>query len=515
MQNYNSAREAFNRVPTKVRKVGGENAPEFIQNVENIKDGNLDDDTQILVFSALKSLDPRHAVFTLPTREKNGPGFNTTSHLIEMANFLIDRDLENALLYLNKVEDFTRQIVREKMEPEFQEEIHVLIGIEFLRMMTILEEAAENLDKIQVLGKDYIYRGKDGNYTSFTGFGENLCQKIYSKYLKMKGLKVGELNPEDNITRIFEDDPAEAMRKERFKISQLRRSFAIQLHEVLEDKPDVVITGGWESLVATMRNYSDKKAALIAQALKSLNYDVLYVNEKKDRMLSADQGVLGPENGAIPIERMNYHFLKDLTNSRGADTPVLHSDVAEMLESYDIPTVIMNPFGKSIEGTLITRDYMPKKSGSELIASKPIKAAITVKAGDMSQEGIEAVISDYFSKLSIDTTYTTTNTIFYTFDGDVSEDQRAELETILQKKFAPQYKVGLKKDLAFVFCLGNNVDAILENAKGTIALIDAKIKPSKLHADDEESVVCFLVPEKDRINAVRVLHKAIISNHGK
>ena len=130
MQNYNSAREAFNRIPTKVRKVGGENAPEFIQNVENIKDGNLDDDTQILVFSALKSLDPRHAVFTLPTREKNGPGFNTTSHLIEMANFLIDRDLENALRYLNKVEDFTRQIIREN-GAEFQDEIHVLLEWNF------------------------------------------------------------------------------------------------------------------------------------------------------------------------------------------------------------------------------------------------------------------------------------------------------------------------------------------------------------------------------------------------
>ena len=516
MQNYNTAREAFNRIPTKVRKVGGENAPEFIQNVENIKDGNLDDDTQILVFSALKSLDPRHAVFTLPTREKNGPGFNTTSHLIEMANFLIDRDLENALRYLNKVEDFTRQIIREKMEPEFQDEIHVLIGMEFLRMMTILEEAAENPDQIQILGKDYIYRGKDKKYTSFTGFGEILCQKIYSKYLSMKGFKVGELDPEDNIDRIFQDDPAEAMKNERPKINQLRRSFAVQLQEVLADKPDVVITGGWESLIATMRNYSDKKAALIAQALKGLGYEVLYVNEKKDPMRSADPGVLGPDNGSKPIERMNYGFLKELTGSRGADTTVLHSDVAEMLESYDIPTVIMNPFGKSTQGTLITKDYMPPESGAELIASKSVKAALTIKSGNMAdQVGVENTISEYFSNLSIDTTHTTTNTIFYTFDGDVSEDERAELERILQNKFAAKYKLDLKKDLAFVFCLGNNVDAILESAKGTLALREAKIKPSKLHADDEESVVCFLVPEKDRIAAVRVLHKTLISNHGK
>ena len=112
-----------------------------------------------------------------------------------------------------------------------------------------------------------------------------------------------------------------------------------------------------------MRNYSDKKAALIAQALKGLGYEVLYVNEKKIRC-EVLIGVLGPDNGSKPIERMNYGFLKELTGSRGADTTVLHSDVAEMLESYDIPTVIMNPFGKSDARNFNYKDYMPPESGA-------------------------------------------------------------------------------------------------------------------------------------------------------
>lgn len=516
MQNYHSAEEAFNRIQTKVRKVGGENAPEFQANAENIRDGNLDDDQQILVFSALKSLDPRFAVFSLPTSEKNGPGFNTTSHLIEMARLLIDGRLDTAILYLNKVADFTRQIINEKIEEEFREEIHVLIGIEFMRMMTILEEASENVDKIQILGKDYIYKGKDKKYTSFTGFGEILCQKIYSSYLKMKGLKVGELDSEDNINRIFQDDPAEAMKNEIMKINQLRMSFSVQLQEVIAEKPDVIITGGWEALIATMRNYSDKKAALIAQVLKGLGYEVLNINEKKDPMRSADPGVLGPDNGSKPIERMHYGFLKELTGSRGADTTVLHSDVAEMLESYNIPTVIMNPFGKSTEGTLITRDYLPEKDGAELIASKSIKAALTIKSGNMpDQEGVMATISSYFEKLSIDTVQTTNNTVFITFDGDVSKEQCRQLQRILDQKFAAKYKLELRKDLAFVFCLGNNMNAIFENAKGTLALKESNINPLRVHAVDEESVVSFLLEESDRINAVRVLHKTLISGRGK
>lgn len=513
-KSYNSAKEAFDEIATKVRKVGGDNACEFIANAENVMQGNLDGEKQVLVFSAIRSSDPRYATFRLPTTEKNGPGFNTTSHLIEMGQKLIAGQPETALLYLDKVSEFTKQIVRDKMEPEYQDEIIALIEAESLRMMGIVEEAGTRNENISVFKKEYLYKDKDGSYTSFTGFGEILCQKIYAAYLKAKGLKVGELDPEENSMHIFGNDAGEAMRNEGLKIDKLRYIFARQLKEVFEEKPDVVITGGWEAIMATQRSYTDKKAALIAQALRKLDYEVLYVNEKQERMLSADPAILGSDNGAKPVDRMNYKFLKELTGSRGADTTVLHSDVAEMLESYDIPTVIMNPFGDSKEGTLITRDYLPEENGSDLIASKPVKAALTIRSGNMAdQEGVEAMISHYFSDRSIDTTHTTTNTIFYTFDGDISADQCAELQRMLDKKFAAKYKLELRKDLAFVFCLGNNVDAILESAKGTLALRGEQIKPLRLHAVGEESVVSFLVLEKERKESVRILHKALITNH--
>ncbi len=146
-----------------------------------------------IAFAAINQKDSIFELYKLPTVADDGVGFNTNLHISEAVLNLIHGDLNKALLYLVIVLSFTRNLIKNKIEIEFQTAILEIVEAEFSNIMDIFEEASANRGSITTSDDHFFYIRNDGSSVNLSGFGELLSKKIYSKYLSEKGFILEEI----------------------------------------------------------------------------------------------------------------------------------------------------------------------------------------------------------------------------------------------------------------------------------------------------------------------------------
>lgn len=483
------------RSPYLVRKIGGDNAQNLRANVDRFLDQSRDEQKQVLVVSAIRS-------------SSNGENFNTTDRLIDIAEALEEGDFDRAEELFGAVKTFTSKVIAREVEDEHREALDSCLERECSKFSLLLTKIRNAGGRLQQIGEDKIYHDSELGYRSITGFGEHLAQCLYQEYLTLKGVSVSSLDSSNLSTEIFGDNAEQAV-SNRGLVDELRSKIRIMLDATFGENR-ILVSGGYLPGLGSRRGYSDKTAALYGLALKDSGADCLLVMEKNHPILSADPATIDiRELQCIP--RMSLDLATELFGSRGANAAAIHPDVMAMLKGENVDVVITNPDEPERGSTTISDDIEFKQGGVEIIAKRSIPSALVISSGDMiASESVLAAITNEFSDVVIDQVMTSEQTITITFNSVIDDSRATHLEAMLSEQFESKYKVEHRKDLALVFCLGNNINAMREMSSALAGLTASGQDVIFSSGNELAQVVTFVVLEDQADESVMVLHKTLI-----
>lgn len=501
-----------------VRKIGGDNAQGFKSNFEIATEIKAKGKKQIMVLSAIRSSDAMfNDVAIVRDKDVNGKwknGFNTTSHLIRLAQEILKNDRENATKILAALGNFFKVVIEKEIEPEFRDAMIDVLHANLRILQNKTDKAfalhkGVRTDAVKSVGKDFIFFDADESPFSFTGFGEILTDNLYAKYFELKGLVAAQVNVNDQSEIIFGEDPKKAnevLEKENATIDQVRNMFSARLRDVTAD---VMTTGSYMPGVGSYRGYGDIAGAIAAEAIKVNQSTVVYINEKEDPVKSADPKVV---KDAVVVERMTPNMALETFGSNGADAGAVHPAAIRRIKGAKIPTLVMNPRKPEKGITYIDSEFEPPADGVEIVSSKSIPYGIEIESDHMvDHSGVVLEIMEYFEDFSISEIYTTERTIVVTFSEEVKGKSTGDLKKILAKKYSSEYRVHETQKSSIVYCIGNNMDTLKELVLAGNSLLTDQINVHVSSFNDAASVLTFQVPFDQADRAVQVLHKALIT----
>lgn len=524
--------EALQSADVYVTKIGGENAGRLSLNATNAQDRTRNGIKQVTAVSAIRSSDDQFTAFadeSVVDRDEDGRikhGFNTTSHLIEIARCLSAKEeggAESAIAIAHRIAEFTKAIVLR----EVQNDEHLADGEDAADELVALVEKyvtdishpnsliswiqADEHCSIMQRGADWILHTRN-EYVSLTGLGENLAKNIYETYFRRRGIAVEHLGIDQAFYSIYPkihriDDPSKVVRG-------LQNLASDRIRTILASN-DVVIAGGYLPILGSERGYSDKTGALLARATKAVHSRTLYVIEKEYPIMSADPRKV---RDARTVPRMTHFLARELFgNSRGARGSAVHPAALEMLASDDIDIVVMNPEQEpTASNTTLIQDFKPDPNGVEIIASKKVPFALQISSSIIVGNPLfESDMAQWFSSrgLQIQHTATSEGTISYTFfEGTCSESMIEDMRTHLEQMYGISGDGTLSKleDLSVIYCLGNNMRQHGQASRAAEALELAEVDIHFITQGLNESVMTFLVDAGDNNRAVRMLHNMFI-----
>ncbi|MFH1444474.1 MAG: hypothetical protein ABIG34_03730 [Candidatus Peregrinibacteria bacterium] len=513
-----------------VTKVGGDNAVKLASNASIVHRRAQNMRTQVLAVSAIRSSDPRFSDRTHPAvmeqeieeHGKRKPGFNTTSHLIAIAQCLGRGDQDPARDMAERIASFTTTIVDEQIEQDglLADRIRTrdLLHAEITRTIEDPQDPTSLLSLIRTtrpedirhVGEDWLRVGVNGTQ-SITGLGEQLAQSITRGYFFARNIPSKELDCGDKqaiYETLLQGDASGAHQK-------LREGVRQSLERTLQSGR-VIIAGGYAPPLGSERGYSDKTGALIAHLAHTLDTNVAYLIEKAKRIMSAD-----PNNveGTRGISNMTPFLAKELFgNTRGADAGALHPEALDMLAEDAIPIVVLNSEEEPTPyNTTLIYPFNPEPNGVEIVHSKPVPFALQVVTGKMiGQTGFEEDIARWFAEhhVSIQHIATSEGSISYTFDnGKKSAATVAALRQHVHDRYGVNGEEVIQAvdHLAVVYCLGNDMRIPGQAEKATFALHGADVNIRMITQGLNQSVMAFLVDRDDAQRAVQALHDIFIT----
>ncbi len=504
-----------------VTKIGGENAPSLRDNFRTISARRAEGKKQILAFSALRSTSSDDNFYTHPSAADRDasdhikPGFNTTSHLIELGKRLRTGDLDTATELLMRVCGFMKKsIERELIDEEDEEQLILCLHAVIDRVIKEFHQRMERQGnrKILEIGKDWLLKDDEG-IVSITGLGERLAQEIYQEYFTQRGLASRPL-PSQGLEEVWGADPEETGRSaERMgaAIDALQTLVRDRIAALLPES-DVIVSGGYLPALGSQRGYGDKTGALLACASREIEERMAYLIEKRSPIRSADPHVIP---SARVVGEMTYDLaMEAFGNIHGADGKAIHPEALAMLAHAGIETLVLNPSNVEAGVTRI-HAYEPEPRGIEIVASRPMPVALQVQSTKMfgSTEFAEQMSAWFSSRgISIDQIFATEVTITFTFTNDSMREIRAEeFQRYLATRFADHdLKLSVIKDRSLLFCLGNDLSGLASFEQIVRGLREAGVPDVDAITRSTRQVISFMVDHPIADAALKSLHHVCI-----
>ena len=525
--------EALESSRTYVTKVGGENAGKFRMNAASAINRHDRGKRQIIAFSAIRSVDTRYSPLSDPLvigieGGKVKPGFNTTSHLIAIAQLLRKADrpsIVQAEGIAKKIGVFLRQLLETEINADAEMQNREMLLSELNACIasfidgedhprSLLNKIRRTRDPLAVsqAGVDWIMHSDD-EYVSITGIGERLSQELYAKYFKAKSLPVAGLQIEQAYQGIYRNLDRE---KDTSAVIDYMKSLLQRRISAILGINGIGVTGGYLPVLGTERGYSDKTGALLADAASAEYPDTVYIVEKEFPLMSADPKRI-PE--ARTVQRMTHFLARELFgDSRGARAGALHPAALDMLSRKKISIVVMNPEqDPTPANTALVQDFVTEPNGVEIITSKKIPFALQISDSALvDNPEFEADMIQWFHrhKTPIQHIATSEGTASFTFhEGSYSEELQRDLLAHLQNKYAIAGADCVKHQdqVALIYCLGNNMNRPGQAAKAATALDFAGVDIHFINQGLNEAVMTFLVSSQDADRAVQMLHDIFIT----
>ena len=513
-----------------VTKYGGTRAAELASNADAIEDRRIEGKKQILVISAIRSSNEDHTHLTHPivqkrAKEKTGKdekGFNTTSHLILIADLINSGNLDEARVVLSRVRSFTKDIVNAqvKFDAHITDE-----EVAMTQLSTVIDQeldtafqqiTADNADKIISVGEDRLIAENNG-YFSITGLGENLARVIYVKYLQLRNQNATELKENDMSQEIFGDEPKEqsydSLERDEM-LDKVTSAMREQISEVLDDN-DVLVSGGYWSGVGSERDYTELTAALISAACKQSGKRIACLIEKDYPIMSADPRTI--ENTRI-IERIKYKLALEIFGNQttGADSQAIHAPALDVLAQHKIDIVVFNP-NKPDRGSTLIQDFDEEGiAGSEMIATRKIPDALLIESSKMIVPGFLQEIGTWFNDRNISVVLPPSSqaTMSLTFaNGGPNAEQVAEFEVFLKERYGDEH-ITLESisGQTLIYCLGHNVKNSDARLRAELALYSIGVTPNMDMKGYQQRVMIYSVDNADADKTAVAFHKFCIEN---
>ncbi len=513
-----------------VTKYGGTRAAELASNADAIEDRRIEGKKQILAISAIRSSDEDHTHLTHPivqerVQEKTGKdekGFNTTSHLILIADLINSGDLDEARVVLERIRSFTKEIVNAqiKVDDKITDEDNAMTQLSTVidqELDTAFAQITEdNSDRVISVGEDRLI-AEDNGYYSITGLGENLARVIYVKYLQLRNQNATELKENDMSQEIFGDEPKEqsydSLERDEMldKVTSAMRS---QISEVLDDN-DVLVSGGYWSGVGSERGYTELTAALIAAACKQSGARIACLIEKDYPIMSADPRTI--ENTRI-IERIKYKLALEIFGNQtsGADSQAIHAPALDVLAQNKVDIVVFNPDEPESGATLIQDFDEEGITGSEMIATRKIPDALLIESSKMIVPGFLQEIGTWFNNRNISVVLPPSSqaTMSLTFaNGGPNADQVAEFEAFLKERYGDEH-ITLESipGQTLVYCLGHDIKNSDARLRAELALHSIGVTPNMDMKGYQQRVMIYSVDNDDADKTAVAFHKFCIEN---
>ncbi|MDD5026032.1 MAG: hypothetical protein PHH13_01505 [Candidatus Peribacteraceae bacterium] len=528
-----SGQRVLRNAETYVAKIGGENAADLRSNTAIVARRAAEGKKQIIAVSALRSSSERfdhYAHGNVVDHDSTGRmkhGFNTTSHLIELAKRLQAGDRKSAHDILERIRTFTKEIVAAQVQddpmpdaPEACRGLHAAID----RILDVFLQRIDACDgnKIAQLGADWILKDTR-ECVSITGVGEALAQAIYATYFTLKNLPAHAVDTGGIGERVFGSKPENIIANERqtaLAIETVRRAMQNRIARLLPAH-SVLIAGGYLPILGSQRGYSDKTGALLAQAAKDAGEWVAYLVEKQYPIMSADPKHVGRDRATV-IHDMTFALaMEAFGNTRGADGGAIHPQALSMLAEDDIDTLVFNPAeDPALNRITHIRRFDPQSNGIEIVAARKMPVALEMRSTKMfGQAGFLSTVTAWFAErgISIDQVTTSEVTVSFTFtNGDLKPQETEEFQTFLQEHFGPDRTLALSiiRDKTLLYCLGNNMKQSGPALSAVLALhnVDADIR--LISQGFNELVMTFAVDSDKALPALKRLHEVCIERKG-
>lgn len=428
--------QALKEAPVLDTKIGGENACEFQTNLKRAKERESRGQTQFIVFSALRT-----------------KAFNTTDKLLELISCIQSGEQSLARTKLDEIEAFHHRIIDEKVEDTARETLHAVIANEFEAFSRLVNHLLYNPDEpkeIQNIGVDWIYTNSEGNHYSLTGFGEDVCKKLYESYFSLHGLEPTSLPKEEMVSAIYPEGPTQANAEKRKTQERMRMVFKTAIGHVLRSGKSPAVIEGHQAGTALQRSYSDNTTAEMARAASELGPRTLMNEEKKTRIRSGD-GL----KSTVGIELMSRDMLGELTGARGAGAKVIQGSVVGILKDSRVDIVVHDPDHPEEGSTFIPWNAGLEVDENEIVTGRELKTVLHFEGGMQDKKGVLAAITSLLRTQNIDQTVSTRNTVTVTLDGNLDEASVDALQSSLRSTFDDSFTVTKPQDeMALVFCLG-------------------------------------------------------------
>ena len=262
-----------------------------------------------------------------------------------------------------------------------------------------------------------------------------------------------------------------------------------------------VVTGytkGTEGIMREFdRGYSEVTFSKISVEVKA---DEAIIH-KEFHLSTADPNLVGIEK-SIPVGLTNYNVADQLAD---IGMEAIHPKASKPLEMAGINIRIKNTFEPGHPGTLITRDYIGKKSKVEIIAGTDRVVAIEIHDPQMvGQVGFDLDIMKILERYRISYILKSTNANSITM-AIWEKDRSDELIAELSEKY---FEVTDKK-VAIVSALGTNIAMPGALSKATTALYNNNINIEAVSQSLKQVNMQFVIRRQDYKKAIIALNEAL------
>lgn len=255
------------------------------------------------------------------------------------------------------------------------------------------------------------------------------------------------------------------------------------------------------------RNGSDYTAALVGAILKATEIEIW---SDVDGVLSADPRLV---KDAFPLKHLSFAEAMEMAYF-GAK--VLHPRAVIPAIEADVPLVMRNVFNPKFPGTIITNT--PDLTGPVIkgISSIPDMSLLTLEgAGMMGVVGISARLFDALSRAKVNVTLISQASSEQSICCVVQQSDSVKAVTVLRETFDVEYRhkqirrIDAQDNIVVVAVVGAGMQGTPGIAgKLFSALGTNHINVIAVAQGSSEQNISFVIPAKDHIKALNVIHSA-------
>ena len=512
-------------------KLGGTRSPELAENAKHVQDLQQLGKKIVFAISAFKSTDiddndrthEKAIAYNNNGNRKNG--FNTTDHLILIAESVQSGDLDTARDALERMRSFTKDRVGQEVEndgdilekDDAHQELCAVIDQHLDALLQRIDE--QHIGNVHTVGEDRLVREEHTLY-SFTGVGEQLAEALYPVYFRLRGIQCANVETDDLHETIFGDrNPTEVLKTKGQRdmamsilTAELRRSIAILL-----PVNDVLVSGGYHAGVGTERGYSELTVALLSEAIQRINQRVACLIEGDYPLMSVDPNneQVGQDAEFVPQADFSLAFEIFGNTGLGADGGAIHAPALEILARNSIDTVMLNP-NNPRESTLIQHFEEMPAQGVDVVASRLIPDALVIDGpAVMFEPGVIHDITAWFAQKGISIVQTPSSQVKLSFtftNGGLDDDLLAQFRDHLTETYGEDTcTANLIPKQSVVHCMGNNIHHHEVPARIGLALAAAGVtRRMETHAYESSADVVG-VDSADLDAVTEMIHKACVT----